>query len=117
MFNNIILSWLWRRVQEVGGWASVILPLYLAMPDQQKAVIHAILSGQGGGLSISAAIGLVVYLFSQWQSYRSTVKPQVITSDAKQIALPKASSVITKVEAIANSAPRPKTLWERLTGN
>lgn len=115
MFQNIILAWLWRRVQEVGGWAAVILPIYLAMPDAQKAVIGKILTGQGGSLSISAAIGLAVYLFSQWQSYRSTVKPQVVTADAQQIALTPAGA--KEAEAIARLAPKPRTLWERLTGH
>lgn len=115
MFQNIILAWLWRRLQEVGGWAAVIVPIYLAMPEAQKAVIGKILTGQGGGLSISAAIGLAVYLFSQWQSYRSTVKPQVVTADAKQIALPADSAAQMKVEVIAKSVPRALSLWERLT--
>lgn len=115
MFQNIILAWTWRRLQEVGGWAAVVVPLYMAMPPAQQAVVNEILQGRGGGLSISAALGLAVYLFSQFQSFRSTTKPQVVTADAKQIPLKKGTAALDQIETKAATAPKPKTFWERIT--
>lgn len=118
--TNVITGWLWRRVQELGSLATFLIPLYLAMPPNRQAEIQMILSGQGGGLSISAGLGLAWYLWTQFQSYRATVKPQVVTTDGTKIALPKAGqegvSTTRKVEAIAEAVPQPKTLWERITG-
>ncbi|KKB12358.1 hypothetical protein VE25_07300 [Devosia geojensis] len=116
--QNVILGWLWRRVQELAGLALTLVPIYLAMPPSMQADVHAIFSGQGGNLTISAAIGLAWYLWTQWKSYRATVMPQVVTTDARKVPLPAAgegSGTTRKIEALAEAAPRPRTLWERLT--
>lgn len=118
--TNVITGWLWRRVQELGSLATFLIPLYLAMPSNRQAEIQMILSGHGGGLSISTGLGLAWYLWAQFQSYRSTTKPQVVTTDGTKIALPKAGqdgvSTTRKVEALAEGAQQPKTLWDRITG-
>lgn len=95
--GNVILGWISRRVLEVGGWLAAVIPLFMAMPPENQAVIIAILSGQGGALSISAVIGFAIYLWSQIMSWRSTVRPQVVTSSKKRITVP----VLTDEEALA----------------
>ena len=114
--QNVILGWLWRRAQELAGLAFALIPLYLAMPPGMQQDVQAIFSGQGGGLSISAAFGIAWYLWTQWQSYRATTKPQIVTQDGQKSELPKGSAVARQAEAVAAAAPAPKTLWERLTG-
>ena len=118
--TNVITGWLWRRVQELGALSSIFIPIYLAMPASMKDDVQAIFTGQGGGLTISAAIGLLWYLWTQFQSYQATTKPQVVTTDGTKIALPKAGqegvTTTRRVEALAEAAPQPKTLWDRITG-
>jgi hypothetical protein len=122
MLTSIIQSaaagWLWRRAQELASLAGIFIPIYLAMPPSMQQDVQAIFTGQGGGLSVSAVFGLVWYFWTQWQSYRATVVPQVITRSGTKIELPKAGEGVgttRNVEAMAEGAPRPKTLWERLT--
>lgn len=120
MLNSIIQSaaagWIWRRAQELGSLAAMLVPVYLAMPPDMKDSVHAIFTGQGGGLTISAAVGLIWYLWTQFQSFRATTLPQVVTSAGEKI-LPKPGSVaLERVEAQAKAAPKRQTLWERLFG-
>ncbi len=112
--QNVILGWLWRRAQELASLGGVLVPIYLAMPASMQKDVQAIFTGQGGGLSISAAIGLGWYLWTQFQSYRATVKPQVVTSSGEKIALRPNGATAREVEAVAKIAPRQKTLAERI---
>lgn len=117
--QNVVLGWLWRRAQELASFAGIFVPIYLAMPPAMQEDVRAIFTGQGGGLSISALFGIAYYLWTQWQSYRATVKPQVVTTDGQKRELPKAGvgvGTTRQVEALAESTPQPKTLWERITG-
>jgi hypothetical protein len=119
MLTSIIQSaaagWIGRRVQEMGSLAAMLLPVYLAMPPDMKDAVHAIFTGQGGGLTISAAVGLAWYLWTQFQSYRATVKPQVVTAEGKKIAIDPNTRAASQIDAAASVAPRARTLWERLT--
>jgi len=115
--QNVVFGWLWRRGQELGSLGAVIVPIYLAMPPAMQKDVQAIFTGQGGGLTISAAIGIIWYLWTQRQSWLATVRPQVVTTTGEKIELPKQGAAITQVEAIAKTAPTPrKTLLERLLG-
>lgn len=120
MLTSIIQSaaagWIGRRVQELGSLAAMLVPVYLAMPPDMKESVHAIFTGQGGGLTISAAIGLVWYLWAQFQSFRATTRPQVVTSDGTKIPVSKDTRAASQIEAVATAAPKPRTLWDRITG-
>jgi hypothetical protein len=113
--QNVILGWLWRRAQEIAGLAFAFIPIYLAMPPAMQQDVQAIFTGQGGGLTISAAFGILWYLWTQWQSYRATVAPQVVTGEGKKISIKPNTRAASAIEAEAIAAPKPKTLWERLT--
>jgi len=117
MLTSIIQSaaagWLWRRAQELGSLATIFIPIYLAMPQAMKDDVHAIFTGQGGGLTISAAIGLGWYVWTQFQSYRATTAAQVVTTAGKKLPLTPVGS--KEAEAIAKLAPKRQTLWERMT--
>lgn len=114
--QNVIMGWLWRRVQELVSLGTVFVPIYLAMPKSMQEDVQAIFTGQGGGLTISAALGILWYLWTQFQSWRATVKPQVVTTDGEKIALKPNTVATREVEQVAKAAPQqPKTLWERLT--
>lgn len=113
--QNAILGWLWRRAQELAAWAFALVPVYLAMPPAMQDDVRAIFTGQGGGLSVSAVFGLAWYLWTQWQSYRATVQPQVVTTDGQKVILDKGTPAANRADAVAATAPKPRTLWERLT--
>ncbi|MHA6732440.1 hypothetical protein [Devosia sp. A369] len=121
MLTSIIQSaaagWIWRRAQELGSLATIFVPIYLAMPQSMKNDVHAIFSGQGGGLTISAAIGLGWYVWTQLQSYRATTVAQVVTKAGQKILPKPDSAAMGRVETQAKAAPKRQTLWERLTGN
>lgn len=112
--QNVILGWLWRRAQELASLAGIFVPIYLAMPPSMQADVQAIFTGQGGGLTISAALGIGWYLWTQFQSYRATTKPQIVTTDGQKKELPKGSNSARQADAVAAAAPAPKTLWERI---
>lgn len=121
MLTSIIQSaaagWAWRRAQELGSLAGIFVPIYLAMPQSMKDDVHAIFTGQGGGLTISAAIGLGWYVWTQFQSYRATTMTQVVTAAGQKITPKPDSIAMGQVETQAKAAPKRETLWERLTGN
>ena len=101
MFQSVAIQWLIRRVPDWGGTIMFLASIYAALPDQHKATIGAILTGQGGGLTVSAIIGLGAFVYAQVISYRSTVKPKEVEKVAG-----------TAVEV---SAPR-KSLFDVLKG-
>ena len=82
--GSAALGWIGRRVLEVGGWLTTIVSAVLLLPPDQRDVVIALLSGQGGAVSIAAYFGLAAYLWSQFMSFRSTTKPHVVTSDTKK---------------------------------
>ena len=95
--GNVVVGWIRRRLLEVAGLVGAILPFILAMPPEQQAIIIAVLTGQGGALSIAAVVGFGVYVFGQWRSWRATVNPHVVTSEKTKIDVP----VLTEAEARA----------------
>lgn len=112
--QNALLGWLWRRAQELAAHAMWMVPVYLAMTPGMQRDVQAIFTGQGGGLSVSAIIGIIYYLYTQWQSYRATTVAQVVTSSGQKIT-PKPDSVaMERVETQAKAAPKRETLWDRI---
>lgn len=97
--GNVVMGWVWRRVLEVGGGLGILFSIFSGLPPEYQGVIIAILTGQGGTLTIGAAIGFAVYVWSQIMSYRATVRPQIVTPDKKR-------RVLTEAEA------RAETGWD-----
>lgn len=114
IFQSALAGWLWRRVQEIGGLASILMPIYFAAPPEVQGAVMEILQGRGGGLSLTAAFGLVVYAFSQFQSLRATIKPQVVTAEGQKITPKKDSVAMERIETQAKAAPKQQTLAEKL---
>lgn len=113
--QNVVLGWLWRRLQELVAFVAGLAPLFMMLPPEHQALVMAVLQGQGGGYSISAYIGFGLYLWTQWQSYRATVKPQVVTTEGRKVEIAKGTNTARQADAVAAAAPAPRTLWERLT--
>lgn len=112
--QNVVMGWLWRRVQELASVAGIFVPIYLSMPPAMQATVQAVFTGQGGGMTVSAYIGLGYYLWTQWQSYRATVVPQVVTGAGQKITPKPNTEAMARVETQAKAAPKQQTLWERI---
>ena len=93
--GSAAVGWTGRRLLEVGGWLTTIISAVLLLPPEHQATVIALLSGQGGALSVAAYFGLAVYLWSQFMSWRATTKPQVVSSEGKKHTLP----VLTEAQA------------------
>ena len=113
--QNVVLGWLWRRLQELVAFTAGLAPLFMMLPPEYQKLVIAVLQGQGGGYTISTYAGFAFYLWTQWQSWRATVKPQVVTSDGRKIPIAKDTRAASQIEAVASVAPKPRTLWDRLT--
>lgn len=83
ILSHVLIGWAWRRVQELSGLALALVPLYLSLPIQYQDALKAVLTGQGGGLTISTAIGFGLYIYGQWRSLRSTSKNQIVIDGKK----------------------------------
>lgn len=109
MFTNVILGWIARRVLEIGGLIAAGLTAWNNLPPGAQEAILLVLGGNWQGITLATLVSLWGYAWS----YLSTVKPQVVTAEKKQIPLTPTGAA--EAEAIAKLAPRPRTLWERLT--
>jgi hypothetical protein len=118
MLTSIVQSaaagWIWRRCQELGSLATILIPIYLAMPASMQEDVRAIFTGQGGGLTISAALGLAWYVWTQFQSYRATTKVQVVTESGRKITPQPGSVAQERIETQAKAAPKAPTIFESL---
>ncbi len=119
--KNAILGWLWRRLQELVSWAFGLAPLYMALPPIHQETILSVLRGEGGALSVSAYAGLAWYLFTQWQSYRATVKDQVVTDGVKvdpKKDMPRSDRILVEEKAATavEKKKRQPNILEKLFG-
>lgn len=113
---QLIGLWLFRRFLELGGIAGMALGAWNGLsPDMQSAVL-SLLSRDWDKVTLASLIPLAVSLWGYGWSFLSTIRPQVVTSDGKQIPLSKDSVTAAKVDVIAKSAPKGKTLLDRLFG-
>lgn len=119
ILNNVAIQWLIRRVPEWGGLIALIIGTIALAPPDVGTTITAILTGKGGGLTVTAYFGLVSWVYAQIISYRATVRQQVVqsvngsivTTPLKEVS----ASAETQVKA-AIPAPRKRTLIDVLIG-
>lgn len=86
ILDNVAVQWAVRRIPEVGGLLVTIVTFFAAIPPEQQSIIIAILTGQGGGLTIGAVIGLVMWAYAQIVSFRQTTRTKEVEKiDGKPI--------------------------------
>lgn len=116
MFQNVIMGWLARRALEIGGIVGAGLTAWNNLPPATQEAILSVLGRNWETITLGAIAPIALSVWGYVWSALSTFKPQVVTADKRQISLTRDSIEQTKVEVIAKSAPKPRTLWERLTG-
>jgi len=119
ILNNVAVQWLIRRIPELAGIVVTLVTFYNSIPPQYQAVIVSVITGKGGGLTVSALIGFALWVYAQWTSYQATVKPQVVQKIGKStVATPlRETDAVTqqRVEQVVPT-PRKRTLIDVLTG-
>lgn len=117
ILSNVAVQWLIRRVPEWGGILAIIIGAIALAPPDVSGTINAILTGQGGGQSVAAWIGLISWVYAQVISYRSTVRPQAVVEEGGKLVTntlaPKKEKEVADVVTNVNSR---KTLLEILLG-
>lgn len=118
MLQNIAVQWLIRRVPEWGGIiAAIVATIALAPPDVSGS-ITAVLTGQGGALSLTAWLGLISWIYAQIISYRATNRAQaVVSEDGKLVTNTLAPAKEREVKTVVEHVSSRKSLLDILKGN
>lgn len=117
MLQNIAVQWLIRRVPEFAGIIVTLVTFYNSIPPQYQDLVVRVVSGQGGGLTVSALIGFALWAYAQVVSYRATVKPQAIVEEnGKLVTNTLAPAKEKQVADVVTNVSSKKTLWEIITG-
>lgn len=117
MIQSVAVQWLLRRIPEVFGIIASIVALVSAAPPEVQAVVMALLTGQGGGLSVMAYIGVISWVYSQINSFRATNKPQaVLEEDGRLVSNPLSPAKATEVKSTVEHVNSGRTLWDLMRG-
>lgn len=117
ILSSVALGWLGRRVLDWGGialgGAFGLIQFYNAMPPQVQALVQKVATGHWQEITLGAVPGLVVWGWSQFQSFKATVKPQVVTAEGKRVEMDKLEPAAQQtVNATVKAAP--KTILDAL---
>jgi hypothetical protein len=118
--SSAALGWFQRRILDWGGWLGAallaVINFYNALPPELQVAITKIVAGSWQEITLGAVPGLVALVWSQIQSFRATVRPQVVI-DGRQLPInqmPRREA--TGVEELSRTAleKRGETLIEKL---
>jgi hypothetical protein len=115
MFQNVIIGWIARRALEFGGIIGAALTAWNNLPPATQDAILSVLGRNWETITLGALAPIALSLWGYVWSFLSTVKPQVVTADKRQIPVAPETYAASRIEAEAIAAPKPRTLWERLT--
>lgn len=116
-FASVAVQWFLRRILDWGGWLGAVLlgiiNFYNALPPPAQVAVSTIIQGKWQEITLGSLIPLGALVWSQIQSFRATVRPQVVVN-GQQVPL-EAIPQKTAVEEFAITALRQKrkTLIER----
>ena len=117
--SSAALGWFLRRILDWRGWLGAVLAVinfYNALPPELQGVIVKVVAGNWREITLGAVPGLVALLWSQIQSYRATVRPQVVI-DGQQLPIDRMPNrEATGVVELSRTAlgKRAETLVEKL---
>lgn len=123
LFTKVALGWFGRRALDWGGWLGgfifAALQFWSGLSPQGQEFVMTVLSGNWKGITLGALAGFVPLVISQIASFRTTVKPQVVTPEGTRAALDdmpvpeKIETVVAARQAVQRKKP---SLLDRLTG-
>jgi len=117
MLNNVAVQWALRRVPEFAGIIVTLITFYNSIPPQYQDTILKVASGQGGGLTVSAVIGLALWLYAQVVSFRATNRAQaVVVEDGKLVTNTLAPKKEKEVADVVTNVSSKKTLLDIILG-
>lgn len=121
-FASVAVQWWLRRIWDwggvFGGFLSFLLGVFSLMPHDMQQILISLLQGNWQDLTVKSAIGFFVWAFTQWRSYRATVKPQIVTEDGRQADLgdlPRGNVNVVQEFATTAIEKRGNTLWDMLS--
>ena len=117
MLQNVAVQWALRRVPEFAGIIVTLVTFYNSIPPQYQDIVVKVLTGQGGGLTISAFIGFALWVYAQIVSFRATNKPQaVVEENGKLVTNTLAPAKEKQVADVVVNVSSKKTLLEIILG-
>lgn len=124
MFTKVALGWLGRRIPDWGGWLGgfllAVFQFWNSLGPEGQEFVMIVLQGNWKSITLGALTGLVPLVISQIASFRTTVKPQVVTPEGTRRALDdmapddKIETVVAARRAVRKKKP---SLLDRLTGD
>lgn len=119
LLSSVALGWFLRRILDWGGWvgtfAVTLIGIYNGLSPAQQQLVSQALTGDWQSITLGALIPFAGLVISQVVSFRSTVKPAVVTTDGEKVALDKLSAPAqVTVERAVDTAPRGRTLIDML---
>jgi hypothetical protein len=116
-FSSVAVQWALRRVPEFAGIIVTLVTFYNSIPPQYQDIIMKVISGQGGGLTISAFIGFALWLYAQVVSFRATNKPQaVVEENGKLVSNTLSPAKETEVAKTVENVSSKKSLLDIILG-
>lgn len=117
ILSSVALGWLGRRVLDWGGIAIGgtfgLIQFYNNMPPPLQVLVQKVATGHWQEITLGAVPGLLVWGWSQFQSFKTTTRPQVVTDEGKRVEMDKlAPAAQQTVNATVRSAP--KTILDAL---
>jgi len=112
MFQNVILGWFARRGLELGGLAIAITTFITSLPPAYQEALWKLVSGHWQDVQLGVLVGIAVTAWGYIWSFRSTVKPQIVSGGQqvpiKALAPADQTLVETKAEtAVAKRKVKP----------
>lgn len=120
--QNVVVGWIWRRFLEIGGvvgfFGGIAFKYWSSLDPAQQSVIARLFSRAYADVTIGELkVVLIPFAMALWGyvwSFRSTVAPQVVTSDGKRTESKKmAPEQQVQVEIAAKEvAVQPKSIFD-----
>jgi len=111
ILSSVALGWLGRRVLDWGGialgGAFGLIQFYNAMPPQVQTLVQKVATGHWQEITLGAVPGLLVWGWSQFQSFKATTRPQVVTDEGQRVETEKLGPVAQQtINATVRAAPK-----------
>lgn len=108
--QNVAVQWAGRRALEVGGLLGTLFVFYQNLPPSTQAAIGKVFTNEWQDITLGSLVPIVAATWGYIWSFRSTVKPHVVTEDGKQVASKKLSGptkakVETEAQRVAADQP------------